>query len=255
LVHGIMSNARDTFGTPGHIFQQPKTDSMCSFLLDQGYKPGQTLFWFSYPSLKPLLASARFLQNKIAHVQRVTGRDQVDLLTFSLGGIIGKYLAVSPLYRGEIAKMIMIAPPFLGSPKANLYKTSFDKSKSDLLFPGDSRAFTPQILGANHPLLLELAKRPFPPKIKTVVIAMKIIIGEKRDLRSCYHRYIASWVGEGDQTVPVKSTHIDVNQHYVVASNYSRGRTHGFLPNHAEIKRLVIKELNNDSVPEISFNK
>jgi hypothetical protein len=236
MIHGIMSNARNTFGTPGRVFRQPKTGGMFNFLIGQGYQPGQTLFWFSYPSLQPVLASARRLQQEIVNVKKVTGCREVDILTFSLGGIVAKYFAVSPLYHGEIAKMIMIAPPFLGTAKADLYKTNFSKGKSDLLFAGDSRAFTPQILGYNHHLLLEMAQRPFPSGIHTAIIAIKITIGTKNDLRSLYHRFIASWIGEGDQTVPVESTNIDVNRRYIVEDSYAPGRVHGFLPSHAEVQ-------------------
>jgi hypothetical protein len=246
LVHGIASNARKTFGTPGRFSKHQKPGSLFSFLLEQGYEPGRTLFWFSYSSLKPILTSAGRLQQEIFNVQGVTGSPQVDVVTFSLGGIISKYFAVSPMYHGEIAKLIMIAPPFLGSPMADFYKRDFTKEGKDLLFPGDSRAFTPQILSANHPLLLELSKRPFPSGMHTVIIAMKIAIDEKKDLLSRYHRYIAAWIGEGDQTVPVKSTEIVVNRHCVVEDSYAPGKVHGFLPNHAEIQKLVIQGLKDD---------
>lgn len=97
LVHGIASNARRTFGTPGRISKHQKPGSLFSFLLAQGYEPGRTLFWFSYPSLKPILTSSRRLQQEIFNVQGVTGSPQVDVVTFSLGGIISKYFAVSPM--------------------------------------------------------------------------------------------------------------------------------------------------------------
>jgi hypothetical protein len=246
LVHGITSNARHTFGAPGCIFKQPKPESMVSFLLNQGYQSGKTLFWYSYPTLNPILRSARRLQQEIARVQAVSGSQEIDLLTFSLGGIISKYYIVSPLYQNEVRKIIMIAPPFLGSPRADLCKTKFKRDQKDFLFPGDSRALTPQILSTNHPFLLELAKRPFPTWIQTAIIAMKIVIGEDNDLFSRYQRLIAAWIGEGDQTVPVKSTKIAVNKHFIVVDNYSPEIVHGFLPNHAEIKKIVIDELKNN---------
>jgi hypothetical protein len=246
LIHGITSNARHTFGAPGRVFKQPKPDSMFSFLLDQGYQSGETLFWYSYPTLSPILKSVRRLQQEIARVQAISGSQEIDLLTFSLGGIISKYYVVSPLYQNEVHKIVMIAPPFLGSPRADLCKTKFKQNPRDFLFPGDSRAFSPQILSTNHPLLLELAERSFPTSMQTAIIAMKIVIGKKGGLFSRYQRCIAAWIGEGDQTVPVKSTKIAVNQHYIVVDKYSPGIVHGFLPNHVEIKNIVIKELKND---------
>jgi hypothetical protein len=247
LVHGIVSNARHTYGTPGNIFKKPKPGSMFSFLLDQGYQPGKNLFWYTYPTLHPVLFSAQRLKQEIAETQAVSGSQKIDLLTFSLGGIISKYYVVSPLYQNEIQKMIMIAPPFLGSPKADLYKTKFNWTEKDYIFPGDSRALSPQILSTNNPLLTELARHPFPTRIKTAIIAMKIMIGEKKDLLTCYQRLIAAWIGEGDQTVPVESTKIVVNQHYIVAEDYSPGIVHGFLPNHPGIQTIVGRELSDDS--------
>jgi hypothetical protein len=254
LVHGITSNARHTFGAPGRIFKQPKPDSMVSFLLSQGYQPGKTLFWYTYPTLNPILRSARRLQQEIARVQAISESQEIDLLTFSLGGIISKYYIVSPLYQNEVRKIIMIAPPFLGSPRADLCKTKFNQEQKYFLFPGDSRTLSPQILSTNHPLLLELAKRPFPIRMQTAIIAMKIVIGENNDLCSRYQRFIAAWIGEGDQTVPVKSTKIDVNQHYIIVDNYSPGIVHGFLPNHPEIQNIVIKELKNGVMGLNSIN-
>jgi hypothetical protein len=246
LVHGIVSNARHTFGTPGIFFKTPKPGGMFQFLLDQGYQPGRTLFWFSYPTLKPLLASARRLQQEIARVRVISGSQEIDLVTFSLGGIVGKYYAVSPFYQNEIGKLVMIAPPFLGSPKADFFKTRFRQNDRDLFLPGDSRALSPQILGSNHPLLLELAAHPFPSPVQTVIIAMKIEFGESNDLRSKFQRTIAAWIGDGDQTVPVASTEIAADLHYVVVDDYAPQKVHGFLPNHQEIQKIVIRELQRE---------
>ena len=243
LVHGIVSNARATFGTPGYIFKEPKVGGMFSFLLSHGYQPGKTLFWFSYHTLNPILKSAKRLKQEIAKARATSGSNEIDLVTFSLGGIISKYYVVSPLYQNEINKMIMIAPPFLGSPKANFCKTESDKNKRDLFLPGDSRAFTPMILGSNHPLLLELATYTFPSQIQTAIVAMKLNIDESRNP---FQRMIATWIGDGDQTVPVQSTKIVVNRHYIVEDDYAPEKVHGFLPSHKEIQKIVIKELKGD---------
>jgi hypothetical protein len=247
LVHGIVSNARHTFGTPGIFFKTPKSGGMFEFLFDQGYQPGKTLFWFSYPTLKPLLASARRLQQEIARVREISGSQEIDLVTFSLGGIVGKYYAVSPFYQNEIGKMVMIAPPFLGSPRADFFKTRFRQKDQDLFLPGDSRALSPQFLGFHHPLLLELAARPFPGPMQTAIIAMKIEFGECNDLRSKLERTIATtWIGDGDQTVPLESTQIPVDRHYVVVDDHAPQKVHGFLPNHQEIQKLVLRELQRE---------
>ncbi|MGE5583137.1 MAG: esterase/lipase family protein, partial [Bacillota bacterium] len=242
LVHGVSSNARHTYGTPGWLWKHPKKDSMFNFLLGRGYRPGQDLFWYSYPTLAPILSSARRLQTEIAGVQRISGSREVDLLAFSLGGIIGKYYLISPLYQNEIRKIIMIAPPFYGSRRADLCKTSFRKLNGDLLFPGDSHGLSVQILGAGHPLLLELAASPFPPGVKTTVIAMKIRLNERKGLDAWFQRRISAWIGEGDQTVAVESTNIAVDHRYIVEEDYSYRAEHGFLPRHPKIKEIVGRE-------------
>jgi hypothetical protein len=243
LVHGIVSNARHTYGTPGFIAKEPKIGGMYSFLLSQGYRPGETLFWFSYNTLSPILRSARRLKQEIEKVRVISGSKEIDLLTFSLGGIISKYYVVSPLYQDEINKMIMIAPPFLGSPRADFFKIEFFKNRRDLFLPGDSRALTPTILGLNHPFLTELAGYSFPGHIQTTIIAMKLNIDESRHP---FQGMIATWIGAGDQTVPVQSTKIAVNRHYIVEDEYTPEKVHGFLPNHEKIQKIVIQELSRD---------
>lgn len=243
LVHGIASNARHTFGVPGLLFKKLKTESMYSFLLSEGYQPGENLFWFSYPTLDPILKSAKRLKLEIARARALSGSPTMDLVTFSLGGIIGKYYTASPFYQNDIHKLIMIAPPFLGSPRADFCKTEFHKNQSDLFLPGDSRAWTPLILGSRHPLLLELACCPFPSSIQTAIIAMKLHVDEKKHP---FQSRIAAWIGEGDQTVPVQSTEVAANRHYIVEDDYAPRKIHGFLPAHREIQKIVLQELQGD---------
>ena len=243
MVHGISSNARKTFGVPGRLFRKVRAKSMCWFLESLGYRPGYDLFWYSYRTLMPIPASARQLKKEIVRVREITGSREVDLLTFSLGGIIAKFYAVSSLYGNEIKRMIMIAPPFLGSHWADWVWVNFHHSKDDLLFPGDGRALSPQILKFNNLFLQELARTPFPAGIETTVIAGKTLVGAKNDPVSNYVRWLTGLVGEGDMVVPVESTRIRVDHYFEVAQEFSPGVIHKFLPSQPKIQRVVAQQL------------
>ncbi len=142
MVHGISSNSRKTYGTPGR-FLRPYPDGMYNYLVEQGYQSGVDLFWYSYPTLDPIPVSARRLQSEIEKIAKISANQEPDVLTFSLGGIIGKYYVVSPLYRSKIHKLIMIAPPFLGSYWADWLRIPFVQSAKDLMFEGDGIALSP----------------------------------------------------------------------------------------------------------------
>jgi hypothetical protein len=243
LVHGLSGSAWETFGAPNKIFKKPSAGSMVLFLSGNGYHPGQDLFWYTYNSLRPIPFSARRLKDEIAKVHQITGCLEIDLVTFSLGGIVSKYYCISPLYTGEIHRMIMIAPPFLGSPWLNWLHTRFIPNESDMLFPGDGRALSPQILSFNNPFLLGLAKIPFPDTVDTTVIAARAVSTTRRDPLSSYARWLTSWFGEGDTAVPIKSTRVQVRHYFEVSEEFSYRMTHRFVPFHPKVKQLVLDQL------------
>lgn len=243
MVHGISSNARKTYGVPGLIWKKPYRNSMYSYLVQKGYRPGIDLFWYSYRTLQPVSISARRLKEEIIKVQKATGEAKIDLLTFSLGGIIGKYYSVSPLYGNEIKKMIMIAPPFLGSHWADWFRAGLTSGKNDLMFAGDGQALSPQILSFNNPFLRELAKTTFPPEIDSTIIAVRTLIKTKLQPIANYVSWLTNWAGEGDIVVPVESTRIPVNQFFEVQEDFSPMAIHRFLPYNSKIQQLVSEEL------------
>ncbi len=244
LVHGIGSNARETFGTPGRVFSRSLPGSMFEFLVRSGYVPRHDLFWFNYHTFRPIPESAGFLRSEIVKVLDVTGSESLDIITFSLGGIVAKYYSVSSIYQGEIGRLIMIAPPFLGSPWANWFQFQFAPSQKDQLFPGDGRALSPQVLRMGNPFLVQLADTPFPEAIETTVIALKALLSmDRRSLAAGYARWLNGWVGEGDLVVPVASTRVAADYYFEVLDDFSLRAVHKQLPFHPEIQALIKKQL------------
>lgn len=242
MVHGISSNAGRTFGVPG-FFGRLHPNGMYNYLIKQGYRPGIDLFWYSYPTLNPIPVSARRLKSEIEKVMKTASVQELDLLTFSLGGIIGKYYVVSPLYQDEVRKLVMIAPPFLGSHWADWFKTRFTQSADDLMFEGDGKALSPQVLSYKNPFLKKLAQTPFPDEIETTIIALKAVATHQHGLVYESLRWLTNWTGEGDLVVPVESTRIKVNHFYEITEELSLKAIHRYLPYNPRVQELVFQAL------------
>lgn len=242
MVHGISSNARKTYGVPRGMFG-PHPQGLYSYLIKRGYQAGVDLFWYSYPTLNPIPISARRLRNEIERILNKSTYRDLDVLTFSLGGIIGKYYTISPLYQNEIHKLVMIAPPFFGSRWANWFRITFSRGENDLLFEGDGKALSPQILSYGNPFLRQLAQTPFPEKIETAIIALKAIPKQKDSLAYETLQWLINWTGEGDLVVPVESTRISVNHFYEISEELSLKAIHRYLPFNPRVQELVFQVL------------
>ena len=242
MVHGISSNARKTFGTPNR-FGVPHPEGMYQYFINRGYQPGKDLFWYSYPTLKPIPVSARRLKREIEKVIHTAGVAEVNLLTFSLGGIIGKYYVISPLFQNEVRKLVMIAPPFLGSRWADWFKIPLSRSAEDFLFEGDGKALSPQVLSFENPFLQKLAHTPFPDNVETTIIAMKAVPNPRIRLIQEPFRWLTDWTGEGDLVVPIESSRINVDHYYELTEELSLKAFHRFLPYHRRIQELAFEAL------------
>lgn len=242
MVHGISSNARKTYGVPD-FFGRPRPDGMYQYLIKKGYKPGIDLFWYSYPTLNPIPVSARRLKSEIEKVRKITAAKELDLLTFSLGGIIGKYYVVSHLYQNEICNLVMVAPPFLGSHWADWFKAPFTQSADDFVFTGDGKALSPQVLSFENPFLQKLAQTQFPDSIKTTIIALKAVATEQHSLVYESLRWLTNWTGEGDLVVPIESSRIKANHFYEITEELSLRAIHRYLPFNPRVQELVFQAL------------
>lgn len=242
MVHGISSNAGKTYGVPSGFFK-PHTNGMYNYLVRQGYQPGINLFWYSYPTLNPIPVSACRLQSEVEKIIRKTGVGELDLLTFSLGGIIGKYYVVSPLYHNQIRKLVMVAPPFFGSHWADWFKRPFTRSSNDIMFEGDGKALSPQVLSYRNPFLKKLAEAEFPDSIETTIIALKAVSNREPKLVYDSFNWLTSWTGEGDLVVPVDSSRIHVDHFYEITEKLSLKAIHRYLPFNPRVQELVCRAL------------
>lgn len=242
MVHGISSNARKTYGVPkGFLKQHPH--GMYNYLVRYGYQPEVDLFWYSYPTLSPIPVSAHRLQTEIERIIKKTAVQELDLLTFSLGGIIGKYYAVSPFYQGGIRKLVMIAPPFFGSHWADWFKAPFVQSASDVMFKGDGKALSPQVLSFENPFLKKLAETEFPEQIETTIIALKAVSSQQPKLIFDSFHWLTSWTGDGDLVVPIESSRINVNHFHEITEKLSLRAIHRYLPFNPRVQELVLGAL------------
>ncbi len=242
MVHGISSNARKTYGVPDGFFG-PHPHGMYYYLVKQGYQPGVDLFWYSYPTLNPIPVSARRLKSEIERINKLTAISKLDILTFSLGGIIGKYYVVSPLYQNNISKLVMLAPPFLGSHWADWFRAPLTKSENDLMFEGDGKALSPQVLSFENPFLKKLAQTPFPEQIETTIIALKAVSNLQHSLVYDSFRWLTNWAGEGDLVVPIESSRIRVNHFHEITEELSLKAIHRYLPYNPRVQELVFQAL------------
>ncbi len=246
MIHGISSNARKTYGVPGRFFG-PNPHGMYNYLTKQGYQPGVDLFWYSYHTLNPIPVSARRLQKEIQNITRGSANRELDLLTFSLGGIIGKYYVVSPLYQNEIRKMVMVAPPFLGSHWADWFGMPCTQSARDLMFEGDGKALSPQVLSYENSFLKKLASTPFPKEVETTIVAVKAVSSQQNSLAYEPFRLLTNWTGEGDLVVPVKSSQINVDYYHEITEKLSLRALHRYLPFNPRVQALTFKALQRNN--------
>jgi hypothetical protein len=96
-------------------------------LCQSGYEPGKTLFVCDYEpdNLGDFREIARrFLMPVIDAARARSGAPRVDLVTRSMGGLVGRAYVSSPEYRGDVRSLVMIATPSRGSFGANIVKAA-----------------------------------------------------------------------------------------------------------------------------------
>jgi len=94
-----------------HVF-----DSLIDELTLNDYGENTDLFVFPYDWRKGSAENAVALKNKIDSVLQATGREKIDLVVHSMGGLIAKkYIKDN---EGKVDKIIFLGTPHLGAPKA-----------------------------------------------------------------------------------------------------------------------------------------
>lgn len=124
LVHGLRGSGPSSWGEPASPGDPPS--GIYLQLCRAGYEPGKTLFVCDYREdhLGDYRQIAtRDLPAAIDLALAASGASQVDLVTRSMGGLVGRHYVTSPGYRGDVRTLVMIATPNRGSFGANILKS------------------------------------------------------------------------------------------------------------------------------------
>jgi pimeloyl-ACP methyl ester carboxylesterase len=95
-------------------------DSLWQALKKIGYQEHVNLFAFGYNWRLDNNITAELLKQKIAEVKQITGKNKVDLVTHSMGGLVARAYIQSAAYANDVDQLIFLGTPQLGSPKAYL---------------------------------------------------------------------------------------------------------------------------------------
>lgn len=101
-------------------------DNLMEALLAAGYKEDSlfennpTLFTFPYDWRQDNNITANLLKNKIQEIKTITGRDKVDIIAHSMGGLIARSYIEGVDYQNDIDQVIFLGTPHKGSPESYL---------------------------------------------------------------------------------------------------------------------------------------
>ncbi len=124
-------------------------EGLISELEGNGYSEGDNLFVLPYDWRLDIGVASELLNTKINQVKTL-GIGKVDLVTHSMGGLVAKNY-IDTYGKNSIDKLIMVAAPHLGSPKAAQVLTVGDSFGVPNLEPE-----TLQTIGLNSPGAYEL---------------------------------------------------------------------------------------------------
>ncbi|MCL5676953.1 MAG: alpha/beta fold hydrolase [Firmicutes bacterium] len=117
LVHGLGGN--------GEAFEAPLGLGLEQRLLEAGYRKGESLFVLDYgeDSNGDYAHVARdHLAPLVEQVRSATGTDRVDLLGYSMGGLVVRYFLNLPGQAAPVRTAVLLASPAHGSFAADIVK-------------------------------------------------------------------------------------------------------------------------------------
>lgn len=117
-------------------------DNLWEALKNAGYQEGVDLFVFPYNWRVDNAETAQLLKNKIDEVQNITGKNKVDVIGYSMGGLIARYYIENELFLEDsdglnnidVDQVIFLATPHLGSTKSYL---TWEGGELGVKFPSD----------------------------------------------------------------------------------------------------------------------
>lgn len=103
-------------------------DNLWSALKNAGYQEGVDLFAFPYNWRLDNAYTAQLLKDKIDEVQNITGKNKVDIIAHSMGGLVTRYYIENELFKTDndgideidIDQVIFLGTPHLGATKSYL---------------------------------------------------------------------------------------------------------------------------------------
>ncbi|MBI4778961.1 hypothetical protein HY797_00720 [Candidatus Falkowbacteria bacterium] len=101
-------------------------DNLMEALIAAGYKENSlsedkpTLFTFPYDWRVDNNITANLLKEKIQQVKEMTGKDKIDIIAHSMGGLVTRSYAEGDDYRNDIDQVIFLGTPHQGSPESYL---------------------------------------------------------------------------------------------------------------------------------------
>jgi pimeloyl-ACP methyl ester carboxylesterase len=101
-------------------------DNLMEALMAAGYKEDSlsedkpTLFAFPYDWRQDNNFTANLLKEKIQLVKEITGKDKVDIIAHSMGGLVTRSYVEGSDYQNDIDQVVFLGTPHLGSPQGYL---------------------------------------------------------------------------------------------------------------------------------------
>ena len=92
-------------------------EGLVSSLVEKSYEEANDLFIFSYDWRLDLDSDREELRNKIEAIKGITGKQKVDVIAHSLGGIVVKNY-IHEFGGNSIDKLLFVGTPHLGAPKS-----------------------------------------------------------------------------------------------------------------------------------------
>ena len=101
-------------------------DNLMEALIAAGYREDSlleakpTLFTFPYDWRADNNITAGLLKEKIQRVKEISGRDKVDIIAHSMGGLVARSYIEGNDYQNDIDQVVFLGTPHLGSPESYL---------------------------------------------------------------------------------------------------------------------------------------